>query len=168
MEADAFHKTLGFLLTKRLMERTFVVRIQVIANDVDHFCFNIIFFNKVFDELREISFCSSVGDRDFSPTAFGLDSAKDISGSASAILVIASSRGMPCHGEHRSCVLDDLFALLINTDNGFPRIVRQGVHIQQMLHPFNKLARELGYAPHFFPAMASGHGRPGVATGRRT
>ena len=91
-----------------------------------------------------------IGHSDSSSTALGLDGNEQIARSATNVFVVHfdSHAGPDRQGPAR--ILEQLLALLVQPNDGFPRAERARVQLEQIVHQLSILFRQPADTPHQF------------------
>jgi len=155
VEAYAGKEMFGFSGTEGFQEGFLEVRVQVIEHEMNRCRMPVsVEFDDACDFLCKIRVLSLVRDRNFPISSFRLHRPKDVSCAAAFVCVITPS-WCPFLGVFdRSRVFEKRLGLLIETADGFERMVRFGIQVEYLLHSPDEFRRQGGNAPHFFPATA--------------
>ena len=139
-ELDAASQCAGLRWFEHFVERSFGVRVEVVANQNDLFAVGVTTFQMAGHLLRPVHFRSTLSCGRLTPPRERFGEHEDGSGAGSLILVVDS----PSVGFRRrnrlAGFLHQLYGLLVHADHRAIGIVRVFVRFQDVLHVRDKLS----------------------------
>ena len=130
------------------------MRPEIIHDQVDCGRFGVLCSNRI-QHAREIAGGPTFGRLRHMFARLGLDGAKNVGRTAANIFVVSLLDLTRLIGrDGRRHVREELYRFFVQTYDRFRRIKRLFVEIENVLHSFDVLGRQLRHTPHFFPATA--------------
>src|SRR3972149_2309146 len=148
VEYDAAQQCLRFLNAEHFLETLAEMGGGVIRGRMDAVCRKITLSEQMPDEGHEVGLGSVIGHHDGTPPALGLHRHEQIAGAGANVLVIHPHGRSGLDRQWGTRMLEQLLALLVQTDDRFPRPERTGVEVEQIVHPVPILLCQRAHAPH--------------------
>src|SRR5271169_1202953 len=147
---DAAQQFVGHARAKDLDEARSEVCVQVVEHQMDTPRRPVDGIEQVLHEGHKVDLGSMIRDLGNPPAAERLDRDEYVACSGLNVFVIPAQRGSRHHRQARTAVVQQLLALLVDTDHRFVRAPWPGIQIQQLVHPLSILLGQYGNAPHHF------------------
>src|SRR3990172_7105408 len=148
VEYDAAQQCLRFLNAEHFLETLAEMGVEVIHDQMEAVCRDINLSEQMPDEGHEVGIGSWIGHHDGTPPALGLHRHEQIAGAGANVLVIHPHGRSGLDRQWGTRMLEQLLALLVQTDDRFPRPERTGVEVEQIVHPVPILLCQRAHAPH--------------------
>ena len=154
MECHTGEEGSCFLVAPYFRETATQMGIEVVQNQVDMGSGPVFLHAVVPEKVGRVGGCSALSDRDCSFTDQRINGHKQITRAVSFVLVVE-----PAHGARRARLAapgraEQLLGYFVKAMQLVASRKRFSVERQDVVHPFPEERRELGDAPHFFPARA--------------
>jgi len=148
MEDDASQQDPCICDAKHVLEALAEMGIEVVHDQMDAARPGIDMIEQVLDKGNEVRFGAVVGDRDGTSATLRLYRDEQVAGASSGIFVIVFRRRTRLDRQGLARIPEQLFALLVQTNNRFPRLERTGIKIKQVVHSLPVFFGQDTNAPH--------------------
>src|SRR3989338_9049708 len=135
---------LCFFDTEHFLEALAKMGIEVIHHQMDTSRRGINLLEQVLYESHEVGLGTMVG----SPPSFGLDRHEQVASARAVVLVILLRGRAGLNWQRRTRILEQLLALLVQTNDGFLRVERAGIKVEQVVHSLPVFLGQSANAPH--------------------
>src|SRR5258707_428900 len=123
--------------------------IQIIQDDINAVRVRVEGIDQIAHGIGEILFGAAARHQDVTFSGFGFSQHKHIAGAIALILMVLSTRVPRLHWNGSAGVLEQLDILLIKTNHGTLRVIRQMIQSQDAFHLCQEHARYLSDTPAF-------------------
>jgi len=145
---DTAQEDFRFFDAEHVLETLAEMGIEIIHDQMDVASCGIDLFEQIANEGYKVQFGPVVSDQNCSPSAFGLHRHKQIAGANTHVFIILPNRHSRTNWQRRPGILEQLFALFIQTNNGLSPAERSGIETEQIVHPLPILPRQFANTPH--------------------
>ena len=148
VKLDAAQELAGRSLTQHIIETFPEMGVEIVQHQMYAACPGIDTGEQFFNERDEVGFPPMRSDRDDSHSSLGFNCYKQVGRAIAHVLVVLFSGAMRSHGQWHAAVVDELQALLIDTDHRFRARHRSRVQLKQRVHALAVLVAQYADAPH--------------------
>src|SRR3989338_6829832 len=145
---DTSQQRLCFLGAEHFLEAFAEMGVEIVHHQVDTSRRGINLLEQVLHESHEIGLGAMIGDHDRPPPSLGLDRHEQVASASAVILVILLSGRAGLDRQRRARILEQLLALLVQTNDGFLRMERAGIKVEQVVHSLPIFFGQSANAPH--------------------
>jgi hypothetical protein len=115
VKVDLSQNASGFRRLEGFIERSRLVRIEIIQGQFNGLCLGITFIHQPLHLAREIELCAALCNLDVSPSGLRLDKQKDVVRAVALILIIVALGLTGSAWQQRASLFDQLLILLANS-----------------------------------------------------
>src|SRR5450759_120935 len=145
---DTSQQGLCLLDAEYFLEALAKVGIEIVHHQMDALRCSINLLEQILHESHEIGLGTMIGDHDRPPPSFWLDRHEQVA-SASAVILVILLRGRAWPDwQRRTRILEQLLALLVQTNDGFLRLEWTGIKVEQVVHTLPVFFGQCANAPH--------------------
>lgn len=119
---------------KRLVQRCWLVSVQVVHHQHNFLSFRIMHINQLANHMGKIDLRPPPSYLDMSPAVQRLEQHEQVGRSITLIFIIDALRPPRLHGNRCANFLHQLFALLVQAYHGALGVIRPLVHFQHVFH----------------------------------
>src|ERR1019366_8103464 len=148
MEYDPSQQGSRLADTQHLLKALAEMGVEIVHDQMDAARLGVDVFEQVLDKGNEVRLGAVVGDRDGTSATLRFHRNEQVAGAASGIFVIVFCRRAGLDRQGLARIPEQLFALLVQADDRFPRLERAGIKIEQVVHAFPVFFGQGTNAPH--------------------
>src|SRR3989338_6757185 len=148
MENHTSQQRLCLLDTEHFLEALAKMGVEIVHHQMYTSRRGINLLKQVLYESHEVGLGTMIGDHDRPPSALGLDRHEQVASAGAVVLVILLCGRAGLDWQRRARILEQLLALLVQTNDGFLRMERAGIKVEQVVHSLPIFFGQNANAPH--------------------
>src|SRR3989338_4334664 len=145
---NSSQQRLCFLDAEHFLEAFAKVGVEIVHHQMDTSRRGINMLEQVLYESHEVGLGAMIGDHDRPPPSFGFDRHEQVASASTVILIILLRGRAGLDWQRRPRILEQLLALLVQTNDGFLRMERAGIKVEQVVHSLPIFFGQSANAPH--------------------
>lgn len=149
MKVDVSQQGIGLLNSEHVLETLAKVGVEVVHYQMGTSRRGVNLRERVLYERREVSLGAMISDHDRRPPPpFWLDRYEQVARASAVIFVILLCERTGLDWQGRTRILEQLLALLVQTNDWFLRMVRMSIKVEQVVHSLPIFFSKSANAPH--------------------